>query len=1162
MLLTLLLVAAQVAPSPSGASDTFNFEYYRVKERLEADGSLRRTLEVSVLVRAPSAVAQFGQLGLPYVKDYGDVQFNQVRVHKPDGTSRSVTDGVLEDLNPFGINDASIPIDVRFKKLTIPRLEPGDRLSYSVVLTQKPFVPGDLSGEMKFFPLPMDGPQTYELDLPAQSRIRVELRPGLGATWETVPSAQDRLVRRLSISVPPEVLKAGARSEEQVRALQTPDVAYSTFSSWADVGSWWWRMSQGQVLSDGAVRAEAARLTAGKASPRERVEALAAFVGATVRYLNVSFGMGRMQPRAAGSVLASRFGDCKDKVGLLMALADAVGIEVRPVLISASRFDLFDTVPGPHQFDHVIAVAKVGASEKDWMWIDATTALTPLALLQPTRDKRALLIERDGRGVIVKTPAVPDVPRAIAVDLKSVLDGAGVMKGRVRLTTRSDYEKVLRDSFGGASSEQYPEVVKAILARTWKDARVKGVQIADLSDLANPFWFEFEFERDISGLDSTKEWKLWIPDMGPSIVEPDDDVTATKPLQFVASEVALTASVELPEGVTARAPLSVALDRPFASVSSKYSVEGRTLKVNRLIRFPQPFLSPDQLAAYQALKKSADTDREQEFIVGPVAAAALSAASLQKEGKAASEKKEWKKGIDLLERAAAADPKLKDVYLDLGLAHRGAEQDAQAIAAFSHAIGADPFHDRAYAERAYSLFDMDKDDEAEKDLLKQIEVAPFKEWSYSRLARLRVSQDRYAEAIEYWTKSLAIDGADVDTWIALGWAYARTGAAADARKTWDKAEGLGPKDGMKIGTALGFAEIRDQVSAARLAKADLAAVQKNVDGITKTNYQSSFIYWSRRLSEAWLLIGDAALEAGDLPTAERYLKAAWESGLLSNAGYSLGLVRQKQGRSAQATSIWNAVREFRTWSYRGQEFQKILDNPQTRRADTVVERKAPSGTSVVVVGDTAEVARLRILVAPGPNSEKLREPVLVLIEGGKVTAIKSTAEPPNAAAIPLLQRFIGVAAAVSTPEGPGGKVLREGQMACQRGAPCSVLFNIVGDRPTYPSVGTIDIESIEPAKGAQLKPGAQVVLKARIRYELMGAEPGHVTMLIAGDGERSTLLVPAMMRPVKPGKGVVDFDVSFLVPAKAREVSIGFPLTLGGSRPSSTFVGLVYKVSQ
>jgi hypothetical protein len=111
----LALIVAAALQSSGPSTEAFRFDYLRMKDRIEADGHARRTVEVSVLLRTPAAVQQFGQLSLAYVSDYGEVSFEQVKVQKPSGVTRDVTDGQLEDLNPFGINDAAIPVDIRIE---------------------------------------------------------------------------------------------------------------------------------------------------------------------------------------------------------------------------------------------------------------------------------------------------------------------------------------------------------------------------------------------------------------------------------------------------------------------------------------------------------------------------------------------------------------------------------------------------------------------------------------------------------------------------------------------------------------------------------------------------------------------------------------------------------------------------------------------------------------------------------------------------------------------------------------------------------------------------------------------------------------------------------------------------------------------------------------
>lgn len=1127
MLSWALILTAAAVQSAGATTEAFRFDYVRMKDRIEADGHARRTVEVSVLMRTPAAVQQFGQLALPYVDGFAEVSFEDVRVQKPSGATREVTDGQLEDLNPFGINDAAIPVDIRIKKLTIPRLEPGDRLSYRTVTALRPFVPGEASGEMKFTPVSVDGPQVYELDIPATSRLTVKVRPDLGSSWEVQPGEKDRLVRRLTVTVPPTVIASTGLTEAQADLLQTPDVSYSTFASWSRVSEWWWEMSRPRVQGDEATKREAGRIVAGKTTSREKIEALAAFVSSSVRYLNVSFGIGRMQLRQAASVLSSRYGDCKDKVGLLIALADAVGVEVRPVLIHSVRRDLQDDSPGPHQFDHVIAAAILGPSEKDWLWMDVTNSLSPSTTLWPAaRDKRALMIDRRGLGTVVRTPATPPMPSRTAATLTGKLEASGLLKGHVRFENRNDSEPNLRSAFASVSAEQHGELLKSVFARTWREARISSVKVADPADLSTPFWVEFEFERDVTGIESEKEWKLWVPDLGPVLLEASADTTARKPVQFDVGEVGFTASVDLPENVGARAPLSIAIERPFASLTSTYSVAGRTLRVDRVFRFPAPSIPRDQVSAYEAVRKAASTDREQEFVIGPLKAAAGTAASLQKEGKAARTKKEFARAVELLEKAAAADPKLEGVQVDLGLALRDAGQHAEAIAAFSKAIETSPFHESAYADRAYSLFELDRNDEAEKDLHKQIEVAPFEAWSYGRLAGLRSDQGRHADAAELYSKALTIDPKDADNWVDLAWEYIDLGKPAEAKEALDKSVPLGLRTGQRVGVGLAYRRTGDIKTAGELASKDLGEIRKRTMTTTVESMSVDDLYWHRRLAQTWQLIGEAALEASDLGKADRYLTAAWEGGFLPEAAHALGVLREREGNHARAASLWAAAVTLGNW-----------DVPKD-----LASRREALGKKGFGDDGAQEMARIRFVKAPGPVAETFSDNVLVLVSGDQIEGVKNVSLKHEKEAAPILGRFVGLKAGIPTPDGEPGKLLRRGILSCDPKSGCMVVLNIVAAPPRGEEVGAITILQMSPADGSTLRAGQVVRLRVSASYAFEGADIGEVTLVVSSRPEVS-LVTPQPTRTVRPGKGVVDFDVTFTAPKNEPVVRVFLPLS-------------------
>jgi len=850
LLAAALTVAGQAgaqAPGAVAASDYVRFDHLGYRDRIEADGRVERVYEAKVLLRDGTAVAQFGQIAMPYVDGHGEIVFDEVTVEKADGRRIDVTDRLVEDVNPFGVSGSSIAADVRFRKLTIPGLEPGDHLAFRILLRQKPLVPGSIFGEVKFLGTISDPLQEYELDLPREAGIAVELNESLGVAWEVLPGPPDRLVRRLSVRPKRPDFGTEGPTEAEIDALQRPDVAFSNFRSWADVGQWWWNLSKDRLAPDAAVRAEAARIVAGRVSARDKIEALHAFVATRVRYLNVSFGVGRMQPRPASDVLSNKYGDCKDKLALLAAMASAVGLDVRPVLVHSGRKTLRDGAPGPQQFDHMIGVAQLGPDAKDWLWLDATNELAlPGYLLPALRDKPALLIDRTGKGRLVRTPELAPFPQRVEVQMKGALQSDGPLRAHVRWTFRSDGEVETRLGYRMTPQDRHAELVKKTLARGWTDATITNVSISDPSDIKEPFRVEFDLERTPTDRSAESEWALSLPMPDYGLPAPRKKAAGDeKIVELALDEFDIRAEIELPSGAAGRAPVSVSLDRPFAQLRSEYAVEGSLLKARRRLLILKRFVTANESAMYASFRQAVDKDGEQDFWIQPSrdgSAPALSAAALRKEGLAAFARKDYPKAVASLEKAVASDSKVEGGLNDLGRALRSAGRPEDALSAFTRQIEVDPFHESAYAERAYTLLDMERSDEAEKDLLKQIEVAPLKAWSYERLAEIRMDQQRYDDAARYYAGAASLEPKKAENWVELGMAHAGARRPREALAAFERGRGLDPPDWLAIRLASGLQSVGDLKSAGEIAEQALPKLSERLAALTAAGFGIGDLY--------------------------------------------------------------------------------------------------------------------------------------------------------------------------------------------------------------------------------------------------------------------------------------------------------------------------------
>ena len=75
----------------------------------------------------------------------------------------------------------------------------------------------------------------------------------------------------------------------------------------------------------------------------DRVRAVYDFVVTSTRYVGLEFGIHGFKPYKVTQVLARRFGDCKDKAALLIALLREVGVSAELVLVRTRRGGRLDT---------------------------------------------------------------------------------------------------------------------------------------------------------------------------------------------------------------------------------------------------------------------------------------------------------------------------------------------------------------------------------------------------------------------------------------------------------------------------------------------------------------------------------------------------------------------------------------------------------------------------------------------------------------------------------------------------------------------------------------------------------------------------------------------------------------------------------------------------
>jgi hypothetical protein len=181
-----------------------------------------------------------------------------------------------------------------------------------------------------------------------------------------------------------------------------PYVAVSTFETYPELAEAYMQGANAAARVTPAVQKLADEITAGISDKRAQAEALYRWVSKEIRYVAIVMGTGGYVPHAADEVMAAKYGDCKDKSTLLMALLQARGIRSMPVLINtAATYKLPDTVL-LGAFNHAITYLP------DWnLFVDSTSGYAPFGVLTtPLQNKPALLGgDRSSKPVVNTTPA-------------------------------------------------------------------------------------------------------------------------------------------------------------------------------------------------------------------------------------------------------------------------------------------------------------------------------------------------------------------------------------------------------------------------------------------------------------------------------------------------------------------------------------------------------------------------------------------------------------------------------------------------------------------------------------------------------------------------------------------------------------------------------------
>ncbi|MGZ4870656.1 MAG: DUF3857 domain-containing protein, partial [Candidatus Angelobacter sp.] len=451
----------------------------RVQELLSS-GLDRVHVQQLYFVGSESALDTHRVSTIRYSPSTEELRVIHARAWKPNGF---VLDAQELGDREYADTLVSMYYDMRLHQLRFAGLEKGDvvELEYSLTPRRRLAPYSGYFGELVLFA--GRGPEQlkrYVLIAPAAQKVFVHAEKIAPASVSARDGSQVFVWESRSVPALPREPHSPGVTEI------SPYVHVSTLGDWKQLGSWYADLVRPQFALDQSLQSELARVTNGLHSDKEKISAIQEFVLRNTHYVALEFGVYSYKPYPVTQIYARRFGDCKDKASLMIALLRAAGIEAEIALVRTRS--LGDVVAEPASialFNHAIVYVP-----KYELWLDGTAEYAGREL--PLEDQGALSLTVNLSGAA----QIRHIPMSRAADnytrhvIRGELSAQGVIQFSGSTTTRGEDAPGLRHDL--AVREQQLDMFRRELAEVFPSVQVDSVAVHGAEVLSSSVSVDFQ----------------------------------------------------------------------------------------------------------------------------------------------------------------------------------------------------------------------------------------------------------------------------------------------------------------------------------------------------------------------------------------------------------------------------------------------------------------------------------------------------------------------------------------------------------------------------------------------------------------------------------------------------------------------------------------------
>lgn len=470
----------------------------------ETDGRSRTVERLVYRVDEQAAVANNSQISALWAPWHNDKPVLAARVITKDGTVHTLDANAVTEA-PARESSLDIFSDNRIVRAPLPAVAVGSVVEYTITTDgRSPIEGAGLSGVFTFGGwVPVERTRLI-LDGPASIQPRILNHSGVE------PQVEENDGRRRTI------FTTGRRPKlENVEGwlpfdeMAYPYVAFSTGTSWQEIATRYAAIVDEQIA--GSDLQKLVKNAIGNAkTPRDIAARVLAAIQKDIRYAGVEIASGSIIPRQPATVLKNKYGDCKDKAVLLVAMLRQAGLTAHVALLRAGYdFDAHQSLPGLGRFNHAIVRLE---SPDGAIWIDPTDEFARAGELPIVDQGRMALVAAADTTALTRTPELPSTSNQYN-ETRLITLGEHGKPPVVEITeTTGSTDAEQRRYYVNTAAGKYRESMESYAKSYYFAKRLENLGTSDPHDLTTPF-----------------RLTLHIAETGSAIVKNGDAVVAMHP---------------------------------------------------------------------------------------------------------------------------------------------------------------------------------------------------------------------------------------------------------------------------------------------------------------------------------------------------------------------------------------------------------------------------------------------------------------------------------------------------------------------------------------------------------------------------------------------------------------------------------------------------------